>query len=128
MGRLTIEEYLMGRGDLYLLPPQVVVNAAKLLDKVNPLLKEFGEDRKITSGWRPAELNAKVPGAAKTSKHITGDAVDLEDRNGKLKEWCVFNQDKLEALGLYMEDPAATPTWVHLQQLPPKSGKRIFKP
>lgn len=118
----------MGRDSKYQLPQQVVVNAAKLLDKVNPLLQEFGEVRRCSSGWRPAELNAKVPGAAKTSKHITGDAIDLEDRDGKLKEWCVFNQDKLEALGLYMEDPAATPTWVHLQQLPPKSGKRIFKP
>jgi hypothetical protein len=128
MGGVTIKDYLMGRGDLYLLPQQVVVNAAKLLDKINPLLKEFGEDRRCTSGWRPAELNAKVPGAAKTSKHITGDAIDLEDVDGKLKEWCVFNQDKLEALGLYMEHPEATPTWVHLQQLPPRSGNRIFRP
>ena len=118
----------MGRDSKYQLPPQVVVNAAKLLDKVNGLMKEFGEERKVSSGWRPAELNATVPGAAKTSKHITGDAIDLVDKDGKLKEWCVFNQDKLELLGLYMEDPASTPTWVHLQQLPPKSGKRIFKP
>lgn len=128
MGGLTLKDYLMSRDSKYPLPQQVVVSAAKLLDKVNGLIKEFGEERKVSSGWRPAELNATVPGAAKTSKHITGDAIDLEDRDGKLKEWCVFNQDKLELLGLYMEDPASTPTWVHLQQLPPRSGKRIFKP
>lgn len=125
---LTLKDYLMGRDTKYPLPNQVVVNAAKLLDKVNPLLKLFGEFRKISSGWRPAELNSTVKGAAPKSKHITGDAVDLEDRDGKLKEWCVFNQDILEQLGLYLEHPSATPTWCHLQQLPPKSSNRIFKP
>lgn len=125
---ITVKEYLMGRDKHYKLPPQVVVNAAKLLDKVNALLADARISRVVSSGWRPAEFNATVPGAAKTSKHITGDAVDLEDRDGKLKEWCVFNLDKLKLLDLYMEDPASTPTWVHLQQIAPKSGKQIFKP
>ena len=125
---ITVKEYLMGRDSKYPLPPQVVVNAAKLLDKVHALLADARISRVISSGWRPAEFNATVPGAAKTSKHITGDAVDLEDRDGKLKEWCVFNLDKLKLLDLYMEDPASTPTWVHLQQIAPKSGKQIFKP
>lgn len=58
---LTLQDYLMGRDAKYPLPDEVVINAAKLLDKVNPLLKSFGQCRKITSGWRPKQLNASVP-------------------------------------------------------------------
>jgi len=127
---ITLQDYFNRRDKQYKadLSTQVCISAAKLLDKVNPLLDMFGEKRGCNSGWRPKTLQMEINPRAPNSKHITGDAIDIEDRDGKLKEWCVFNQDKLEALGLYMEDPASTPTWVHLQQLPPKSGNRIFKP
>lgn len=120
----------MGRDKLY--PSDMnsilIYNATRLLEKVNGLLDDFGSSRKVNSGWRPKTYNDTVKGASKTSKHITGDAIDLEDADGKLKEWCVFNQDNLIAHGLFMEHPEATPTWVHLQQIPPASGNRIFRP
>jgi hypothetical protein len=120
----------MGRDKKYAsdLTAEVRSSSEKLLYKINSLLQYFGEYRKVNSGWRPKQLQLEINPRAPNSKHITGNAIDLEDKDGKLKEWCVFNQDKLELEGLYMEDPASTPTWVHLQQVAPSSGKRIFKP
>ncbi len=127
---ITISNYYKGRDKQYPydLSDNVRVNAEKLLIKVNELLTRFGQDRAVTSGWRPYSLQMEINPRAPNSKHITGDAIDLEDKDGKLKEWCVFNLHHLEELGLWLEHPSATPTWVHLQQKPPNSGKRIFQP
>lgn len=123
-------DYWKGRDVQYAseLTPEIKVNAEKLLLKVTELLKRFGQERSATSGWRPLSVQMEINPRAPKSNHVTGNAIDLADGDGKLKEWCVFNLHHLEELGLWMEDPASTPTWVHLQQRPPNSGKRIFKP
>lgn len=127
---ITLNDYWKGRDKEYPsdLTPEVTLHAEKLLIKVNQLLEHFGEERTCNSGWRPYTVQMKINPKSPNSKHITGDAIDLEDSDGKLKEWCVFNQDTLDLLGLWMEEPESTPSWVHVQQIPPKSGKRIFKP
>jgi hypothetical protein len=53
-------------------------------------------------------------------------AVDFADPNGEFKKWCLDNFDLIKKVGLYMEDPAFTPTWVHLQTRPTKNNP--FKP
>ena len=68
---------------------------------------------------------AKVP---LRSKHITGEAIDVADTDGKLKAWVRANIAKLEEDGLWCEDFAYTDVWVHFQIAPPKSGKRFFIP
>lgn len=113
-------------------------NADKLLGRVNALLSEVGHlldaPPKINSGWRPADYNMMVPGAAVRSKHITGQAVDLGDPEGVLDDILfsdfVRNGDEclLSKWGLYLEHPGATKNWCHLQSVPPKSGKRVFWP
>ena len=127
---ITLQEYYMGREVIYSkdLTVSVMQNAERLIATVNQLLSMFGEQRKVNSGWRPKKLQMEINPRAPNSKHITGDAIDLEDRNGKFKLWCVAHEDVLESLGLHMEHPKATPTWVHLQQVAPKSGKVIFIP
>ena len=103
--------------------------AIELLSRVDAMLTEFGEERKITSGWRPPEVNSKTAGASLKSKHMTGHAVDLADPEGDLDDWCSENDgERLKAYNLWMEHPAATKGWCHLQSLPPKSGKRVFYP
>jgi hypothetical protein len=82
----------------------------------------------ISSGWRPMAVNARVPGAAPRSKHMSGQAVDLYDPEGDLDDWCMAHQDRLAAAGLWLEHPSATKSWCHLQSLPPKSGNRVFYP
>lgn len=127
---ITLKDFYMGRDTQYKsdLTEEVVAHATALLPKVNQLLTHFGQDRKVNSGWRPKTVQMAVNPKAPNSKHVTGDAIDLEDKDGCLKEWCVQNQAVLAACGLWMEDPKSTPTWVHVQQLPPKSGNRIFVP
>jgi hypothetical protein len=127
---ITLQDYYMGREVIYSkdLTEGVVQRATLLLPKIDAILKAFGEERKVNSGWRPKQLQMKINPKAPNSKHITGDAIDLEDRDGKFKLWCVAHEDVLESLGLHMEHPKATPTWVHLQQVAPKSGKVIFIP
>ena len=128
---LTLNDYWMGRDKKYpdAWSEEIEGNASELLDRVNALLVDFGEERAITSGWRPPEVNAATKGAAPKSKHMTGHAVDLADPEGDLDEWCAEdNGERLRNYGLWMESPACTKSWTHLQSIPPKSGKRVFFP
>lgn len=86
----------------------------------------------VSSGWRPPAVNASTPGAAVNSRHMTGQAVDIYDPDGDLDDWCMAQADQpggpLERLGLWLEHPAATKGWCHLQTVPPRSGRRVFYP
>jgi hypothetical protein len=132
MSQLTIEQYLMGRDVADPIDEEQRLNALHLLSRVNELLEQFYSEnphvakRTITSGYRPSSINAKV-GGAKKSKHMLCAAVDLSDSDRKLSEW-LKNTDILVKYDLYMEDKASTPTWVHLQIIPPGSKNRVFKP
>ena len=127
---LSIQDYWMGRDRKYpdSLTQEIEGNALELIARANLLLKEFGQERKINSGWRPPEVNGKTPGAAPMSKHMQGLAIDLADPEGDLDEWCMDNLEALERIGLWMEHPACTKGWAHFQSVPPKSGKRVFYP
>lgn len=125
MKAITPTEYLMGRCQVEDLPLAYVQNMAILLTVVNKLLEEFGEYRKVNSGYRRPEDNRAAGGASK-SAHLTCQAVDLEDKDGKLKAF--LTEAKLKEYGLYMEHPDATPIWAHVQTRSTKSGNRIFRP
>lgn len=107
---------------------EVQQNLAVLLEKINVVRAKYGKPMTVSSGFRPASLNANVPGAAKKSKHIVGLAVDIVDKDGKLWEWVLQNLQLMQDLGLYLEDKRHTKSWVHFQIGPPLSGKRIYKP
>lgn len=123
---ITIDEYLMGRKSG--LTFELMENAIETVEKVNTLLAAFGSTRKVTSGYRPPEINAKIVGAAKKSNHMLCKACDLADVDGKLDQWCMDNQDKLAEIGLWLEHPSKTKNWCHLQTVPPRSGNRVFMP
>lgn len=135
---LLIMDYWMGRDSKYRgeMTGQIRANAADLLRRVNTLIDLAGialetspaTGSPITSGWRPAAVNAAVPGAAPRSKHMTGQAVDLYDPEGDLDNWCLAHPDKLEQCGIWLEHPSATKGWSHMQSIPPKSGNRVFYP
>ena len=127
---LKLADYFMGRDKAHRkeLTREVRANARETVRRVNRLLRRAGMMRKVTSGWRPATVNAAVPGAARGSKHLSCLAIDLEDRSGTLDAWCMMHLDVLEELGLWLEHPDATPGWCHLQTQPPRSGSRVFYP
>lgn len=127
---ITIENYLMGRDKKY--PSdyndEMKSNATTLVEKVNSCLQLMGiKEATVSSGWRPKTYNDTIPNASKTSKHITCEAVDLQDSDKKLKEKILANLAILEQLGLYLEHPDDTPTWAHLQMKAPPSGNRVFR-
>lgn len=125
---ISRDEVLMGRDKQYPLTPELEMNLQKLLVAINKFRQLYGIPMYVTSGYRPAAINATVPGAAKKSNHEICLACDFADKDGKLKTWCLANLNKLVDCGLWMEDPSSTPTWTHLQAVSPRSGNRVFKP
>lgn len=125
MRLITVSEYLMGRSTLEDLPFELASNMHGTVSVVNGLLMEFGQYRKVNSGYRRPEDNAAA-GGSKGSAHMACEAVDLEDKDGALKKFCTA--EILEKYDLYREASEATPSWCHLQTRHTKSGLRIFKP
>lgn len=121
--------------------PAIASNAALIVELVNKLIECAKIDgvvvpinprtgSKLSGGWRPAALNAKTPGAAVNSRHITAQAADIYDPDGELDEWLMSDagQAALKKIGLWMEHPAATKGWAHVQSVPPRSGRKVFYP
>ncbi len=139
---ITPADYWMGRDRQYRgeFTDELARNAEHLLGKVNRVLDQMAQDgiepgidphslTAVSSGWRPRSVNDKTANAVSGSKHIQALAVDIRDTPGRnLVRWCLTHLDVLEAIGLWMEDPRWTPTWMHLQCLPPGSGRRVFIP
>lgn len=126
---ITIEEYFMGRDKTHAAEyrPAIREAALRLIERVNILLQFLGHlPVVVSSGWRPPSINAVTKGASKNSHHMTGHAVDIWDPEGALGNK-IFERDLVNTK-LWMEDPSKTIGWVHLQDLPPASGKRIFLP
>ena len=127
---ITLKEYFQGRDEQFAneLTSELRVNAEVTVARVNALLSHFGQDRIVNSGWRPRAVNSATLGAAIKSKHMTCEACDLQDADGDLDDWCMDNLQILEELRLWLEHPASTKGWTHVQIVPPKSGKRVFYP
>lgn len=123
--------YAMGRDILYPAEWEIArPNAIILLEKVNAFMDEFFPDAilAVRSGFRPSEINAKTPGAAKQSFHMVGKAIDIADNGQFFKarlrpEMFIDQSDRMRELGLFMEDFMHTPYWVHLD-----IGERLDRP
>lgn len=127
---ITLEQYLMGRHLQYPTEysEQLEANAIDLIDKVNLLLAEIGELQSavVASGFRPRQINQQVKGAARGSKHITCQAIDIKDSGGLIGR--KITRELLKRHRLWMEHPGYTKNWVHLQSVPPSSGSLVFIP
>ena len=134
---IRVEDYLGNMTHAEEPSSDVVSNALDLLSRVNVLLSrvtdlepdlEAASEPVINSGWRPESYNATVPGAARKSLHITGEAIDLADPEGELDEFLFDNPHLLVETGLWCEHPSSTRRWTHLQARAPRSGNRFFFP
>lgn len=133
---ITVVDYLMGRDARFASACDATIraNAAETVRRTNQL-KElavrdgivFPKDE-VASGWRPNGVNDATCNAAAHSAHITAEALDTRDPQRFFARWCLRNLAALEKIGLWMEDPRWTPSWVHLQTHAPKSGRRVFIP
>jgi hypothetical protein len=132
---ITLDGFFNGREKKYAreLTDDIRNNASLTVKLINELLKLADGDGipccVCSSGWRPLAVNDVTSNAAKGSKHISGLAADILDYPQRdFARWCLRNLAQLERIGLWMEDPRWTPTWVHLQIVPPGSGRRVYIP
>ena len=130
MNTITLAQYFMGRDAQHAaeLTEPLQRNAEVVVARVNALLRHACIACGVNSGWRPRAVNAEVPNASPRSRHITCEAIDLADPDDRLDGWCMANLEVLEAIGLWLEHPDATPGWWHVQIVPPRTGRRVFEP
>jgi len=137
---ITVRQYYMNRDIEFRmeLTDELRRNAETTVARANTLLNHALNDRVylimnsqksfVRSGWRPPVINRATANSAPLSKHMTCEAIDIEDIEGELDEWCMEHLSILEEVGLWLEHPSATKSWCHLQTKPPRSGKRVFYP
>lgn len=126
---ITLNEFYMGRDQSHRdeLTREICAQAKITVECANQLLAAAKMTAKVNSGWRPKAINAKAGGAPK-SKHMTGQAIDLADPKGDLGRWCLDNLSELARIGLWIESPERTQSWLHAQIVPPASKRRVFNP
>jgi len=138
---VTLDDYWMGRDVGYAdeLTETIARNAAVTVARVNHLLDAMAADgvhaeckagtaSPVASGWRPVEINARVPAAVPDSPHICGAACDLYDPRSALDDWCLEHLTVLAELDLWLEHPEYTEGWCHVQIVAPRCGSRVFRP
>lgn len=123
----TVEELCQG-----LIPTETQrANLQELVEKLNNLGVLFTKPVNVIRGLR-TEMQNEAVGGVKNSPHLTGEAVDLEDKDHLLSQFILNNIELLERNGLYMENPyycvsrATGNNWIHLQTR--KCSAVIFKP
>lgn len=93
-------------------PTDVLRNLIELAKNLQVLRDEVKKPIKITSGYRPAQHNAKI-GGAKSSRHITGEAADFKIAGMTPKEVAAVIE-KLIAAGKMEQGGIGTySTWTH---------------
>lgn len=143
MTSVTLKDYWMGRDQQYphALSTEIRGEAGRTVELLNRLLQGLSAagikpprnprtGSVLTSGWRPPDVNEATLGAAPRSHHIWGRAADIYDPEGEIDDYLLTTggQELLTTLGLWMEHPAATKGWCHVQTRPPRSGRRVFYP
>ena len=110
-------------------------NLLVLLERINKIRTAWGKPMSVTSGLRDLAdhkriyhergiFDDKIP---MHSQHLLGAAVDIDDPDGSLFNWCKDNVQLLEQVGLWCEEKDDQHR-VHFQIFPPKSGHRFFYP
>jgi hypothetical protein len=105
-----------------------IENMTGLAGLVTQLEQSFGKPFQVTSGLRTPQLQMQINPSIKKSAHLTGEAVDVSDSDGKIYDFCISNVDILIRLGLYLESRTYTPRWAHITCRAPASGNRFFIP
>jgi hypothetical protein len=115
-------------------------NLEELLVKLNHLRSAYGKPLRVSSGYRSLQKHLAVYAAKgitdqskipMKSNHLYGFAADLvpiEDDIKHLHDFINNNIGLMADIGLYFEAFEYSPQWLHCQSMPPKSGKRFFKP
>lgn len=96
--------------------PEVKINLKYFIERIlDPLRESWGSAIIVNSGYRCPVLNKAVKGS-KTSAHLTGWAVDIRPKNGKIEE---FKKHVVEFFKGRMWDQiilekSGSAIWVHI--------------
>lgn len=93
-----------------------------LLDYIREI---YGKPLKVNRFYSCPKHN-KAIGGSPNSNHIKGKACDFSDIGENLEKF--LTEEVLIKAEAYKEHPDYTKNWCHIQSVPPKSGRRIFKP
>jgi hypothetical protein len=136
---ITIEDYVGVHKDSPDWTPERQANAKELLASVACILLVMQTDGVVPrvnpatgnnisgstfGGFRPQDCSIGAP----QSNHKQGKAVDLYDPDEMLDQWCLRHLQDLVKCGIWIESPGKTLHWCHMQNVPPKSGNRVFLP
>tara|TARA_R100000322_G_scaffold5392_1_gene4084 strand:- start:1619 stop:2074 length:456 start_codon:yes stop_codon:yes gene_type:complete len=101
-------------------------NMKLLAEKVfEPLRLEVGGPIKVNSFFRCPELN-KAIGGSKTSQHCKGQAMDIDDTFGHMKnaEMYYFIKEELDFDQMIWEfGDDGNPDWVHISYVSPEKNR-----
>jgi hypothetical protein len=113
--------------------PEHLENLKKIAEHIfEPIRNHFGVPIYISSGYRSAALNKAIKGSSKTSQHLEGEALDL-DQQGKgngltNKQVFDFIKDNLNFTQLIFEMGSATePDWVHVGYDEKRLTKQVLR-
>ena len=96
----------------FTVPTDVLRNLIELAKNLQVLRDEVKKPIKITSGYRPAEHNAKIGGATK-SRHITGQAADFKIEGYTPKQVASIIEKLITAGKMKQGGIGTYSTWVH---------------
>jgi hypothetical protein len=133
--------------DLVMIPRQDLARLTLLKETLDPIEKvwmDLGHTSwVVTNGYRFMKehvaiynrINAQRKKEKKKllaiplgSQHLKGNAVDIYDPRQDLKLFIAQYLHLFEEAGIYFEAFNYCPSWVHMQQVPPKSLNRFFQP
>ncbi|WP_295455935.1 D-Ala-D-Ala carboxypeptidase family metallohydrolase [uncultured Thiodictyon sp.] len=96
--------------------PEHLANMKYCCEKIlEPVRAHFGKPLKVNSSYRSAKLNAAV-GGAKTSQHLTGQAIDFEIEgisNKVLADWVAENLEHDQVILEFYVEGDKNSGWVH---------------
>ena len=97
MGYFKREELTHNRDKEFPLSDEQEANLKALTAVLNKVREAYGKSLTVSSGYRPAAINASV-GGAKKSNHLMCLAADIADKDGKFTEWVMDNLDKVKKI------------------------------
>lgn len=132
---ITFKE-LLGSHSIADIPHSHQLHMEELLKRINVIRAKYGKPMIVTSCYRTAQRQRDIyamrgiKNPPMGSAHLSGEAVDILDRDGALYNWCKTHPEMLEAADVYCEND--THGWVHFQIKPFGSykpgGTRWFNP
>jgi len=111
-------------------PSGIILDNLKLTaDKLfQPIRDHFKKPIYVSSMYRCERLNSMVGGVSH-SKHITGQAIDIDNDNTDVSNKDIFNyiKDNLDFDVLIWEYGTDTPNWVHCTYVEGLNRKQVYR-